>query len=221
MLVEINLLPKKQIKNRAMFAVILLAILVTFGCATFILSEQNKLNAEKQRLATSIATLEADRIKLEQSISQGEESNSVIKLDRTVKWADDYFVETVPLIKHLSNLLPERGFIQSFTYTGGTSVSYIVQFDSTTEVAHYLATLNQSSYLQDSKVNSITSTELQDTAPTITEETIIDPFTGLETLMTTIIPVEETDEVVLPRYLAQFELKLNEEELKKLQKEGE
>lgn len=222
MLVDINLLPKKQIKNRAMFVVIIFILVIALACTTYVLTEQNKMNAEKQRLSSKLTTLETERITLEQMISQGEGSNSVIKLDQTVKWADDYFVETVPLIQHLSSLLPERGFIQSFNYTGEGAVSYIVQFDSSTEVAYYLARLKESPYLVDSKVNSITADQLEDELPTVTEEIITDPFTGVETVMTTITPPAATEvaEVVLPRYSAQFELTLNQEQLKKLQKEG-
>ncbi|MBD8068847.1 PilN domain-containing protein [Bacillus sp. PS06] len=198
MLVEINLLPKKQIKNRAGFVVFITILVLALLCTVFVITEQSRMNTEKQRLSSTLSGLEAERIALEQAITQGNDSNSVIKLDQTVKWADEYFVEAVPLIQHLSSLLPARGFIQSFNYTGEGNVSYIVQFDTNTEVANYLAALKESPYLTESRVNSITSSQ---PAGETSEET-------------------DTDEVILPRYLAQFELVINKEELKQLQKEG-
>ncbi|WP_078545327.1 hypothetical protein [Litchfieldia alkalitelluris] len=224
MLVEINLLPKKQIRNRAIFLIILFIFILAIISATVVLSKHNEATSEKLRLASQLTALETERVTIEQSISQGQETNNVIKLERTVKWAEDYFVETVPLLKHLSGLLPERGFIQSFTYTQDGNVSYIVQFDSSTEVAHYLASLNESNYLVNSTVNSIMANELSvEDVGTITEEEIVDPITGEKTLMTTYVPPtpEADEEVVMPRYLAQFQLQLNNEQLKLLQKEGE
>jgi len=202
MLVEINLLPRKKMKNRATFLVIILSILIALICSTILYVQVSAVKNEKQRLSNQLTSLEKKREILEQKVSTNEGANSVIKLEQAVIWADEYFVETVPLVKHLSSLLPERGFIQSFTYVDVGVVNCVIQFDSNSEVAHYLATLKKSPYLKEIKLNSITTSALTDEEPEITNSS------------------EENVEEILPRYLAQFELSINQEELKISQKEG-
>jgi len=202
MLVEINLLPKKKIKNRATFAVVILLLVIALVCSTVVFAQVSEARNEERRLSNQLVTIEKTREILERKISTNEDANSVIKLEQAVNWADDYVIESVPLVRHLSSLLPERGFIQSFSYVDAGVVSCEIQFDSNSQVAQYLAVLKDSNYLNQVKLNSVTTVTHGDTEAD--EET----------------PVNEEREDVLPRYIAQFELTINKQELKTAQKEG-
>jgi hypothetical protein len=54
-----------------------------------------------------------------------ESSSSASQLKCAVEWANNYPIQTIPVMRHLTSLLPERGFIQSFTYneTGDVTIS--------------------------------------------------------------------------------------------------
>ncbi|WP_099352111.1 PilN domain-containing protein [Fredinandcohnia onubensis] len=233
MLVEINLLPRKEYKNRAIFLIVVLILFVGVGGATAVYSIYKNTVETEEQLNSQITSLQEQRAAVEMKFSTDQESTNILKLEKTVNWANEYFVETVPLLNHLSSLLPERGFIQAFSYVEDGIVSLVVQFDTNPEIAHYLAALNESEYIVETKLHSVT------TAPTMEEgitETAIatvgqneqqdadaseeesSEITSRETVISE--SRKKETEVTIPRYLAQFELKVNKDALKKLQKEG-
>lgn len=243
MLVEINLLPRKEFKNRAIFLIVTLILIVVLGGGFYSYTVYNKVKTTDKTLSTQIASVQEQRAAEEKKFSTDQESTNVINLEKTVKWADDYFVETVPLLNHLSGLLPERGFIQAFSYVEDGIVSLVIQFDTNTEIAHYIASLNASEYIDETKLNSVmtsspveeevtteqpvaeTKTVTQPTDNTSTVENPTDPINqtteqSVANQTTTEKKKEEEKKEYIPRYLAQFELKINKDALKTLQKEG-
>ncbi|MFS0861728.1 PilN domain-containing protein [Fredinandcohnia sp. 179-A 10B2 NHS] len=246
MLVEVNLLPRKEFKNRAIFLIVTLILIVVLGGGFYSYTVYNKVQSTDKSLSTQIAAVQEQRATEEKKFSADQESTNVINLEKTVKWADDYFVETVPLLNHLSGLLPERGFIQAFSYVEDGIVSLVIQFDTNTEIAHYIASLNASEYIDETKLNSVvtsspveeeetTEQPVMETQPVtepsdnpITVENPTDPIdqASVQTTeqavenQTTTEKKEKDKKEYIPRYLAQFELKINKDALKTLQKEG-
>ncbi|MCA1031924.1 hypothetical protein LCL95_12890 [Bacillus timonensis] len=201
MLVDINLLPKKETKNKTTYLVGIIILVLLIGCSAVIYSKYSAVKTTEYKLSKQLNTLKEIRGVEEKKYTASEGANSVIQLEKTVLWAEEYFVETVPLIRHLSSLLPERGYIQSFTYVDDGIVTLIVQFDTNKEVAHYLSSISNSSYLSSVKLNTVLTLPFNEE-----EEATNGSQNSLETF--------------LPRYLAQYEIVLNKEELKVLQKEG-
>jgi hypothetical protein len=62
-------------------------------------------------------------------------------------------------MQHLTSLLPERGFIQSFGYTESGAVTLTVQFDSAREAAYFLNSLNHSKWIEEASLNSLAAAE--------------------------------------------------------------
>lgn len=205
MLVEINLLPKKEPKNRTLFLLLLPVIfilLVGLGLTYFIshsLDKQMK-TVEKQTTTTEqLVTLQ------QQKMAEFEESNSLKSLESAVDWAKDYPVKTVPVMRHLISLLPERGFIQAFSYEENEEIKLVVQFDTSRESAYYLSSLLDSNWIKLAVIESV-----------ISLESLTNPEGE-----TTINMDESEEEELLPRYLGTYRIILNKEEINAVSQNNE
>ncbi|MEH7223087.1 hypothetical protein V7112_04665 [Bacillus sp. JJ1566] len=218
MLVDINLLPRKEFKNRAKLLLLIIMISVALIGFLLIFIQYKKATILEEQLTHQIATLQETREAEEQKSTSANHSNNVVKLERTVEWADAYFVETVPILNHLTALLPERGFVQSFSYTEDGIVSLEVQFDTNTENAHYLALLTDSPIIESARLLTVSTTP-------IAEGTVEGAVTTSETNNNTKETEDTTDNKIesdqnnniLPRYFAQYEIIFDKSAIKSLQ----
>jgi len=192
MLVDINLLPQKEAKNKSLLtlAIVFSSIFLIGIVITVVLN--NSYNSKLAELENQI-TLTEQLVEIEQQkIVAYQSSNSI---SDTVKWAQSYPLKTVPILKNLTTILPERGFIQSFTYEESGSVRLTVQFEMSREAAYFLNSLLESNWVTNAKLNSL---------DTVTNDTFSE--TG-----------DNKDELTgnyIPRYLGQYEIELNQEVLK-------
>lgn len=226
MLVDINLLPRKEYKNRTNLLLGIIITMFVFVSFLFVFLQLNKANAIEEDLQNQLATIQAARMAAEQDGTLSNHSSSVLQLEKTAEWADAYFVETVPILNHITELLPERGFVQSFSYTDTGVVSLQVQFDTNAEVAHYLASLNESSHFESVQLFSVSTSQLMEDTEVDNEDTQNNETKdeANEENKNVLSPKDqtETDENknVLPRYFAQFELTINKAAFNSIQKEG-
>lgn len=226
MLVDINLLPRKEYKNRTNLLLGIIITMFVFVSFLFVFLQLNKANAIEEDLQNQLATIQAARMAAEQEGTLLNHSSSVLQLEKTAEWADAYFVETVPILNHITELLPERGFVQSFSYTDTGVVSLQVQFDTNAEVAHYLALLNESSHFESVQLFSVSTSQLMEDTEVDNEDTQNNETKdeANEENKNVLSPKDqtETDENknVLPRYFAQFELTINKAAFNSIQKEG-
>lgn len=215
MLVEINLLPKKEPRNISFVLIFSAVILLFIGLITFFYFQytttQSKLDQINDQLQTT-----RELIMLETAKQADAENNSSIQtLNELIKWTEDYPIKTVPLIKHFISLLPERGFFMNFAYSKEGIVTLSVQFDYSRESAFYLSELIQSKYISEAKLLSlITSFSDEEDNKEQTEDQV-----GSQNEKTTAPQLDSNP--YLPRYLATYELKLNHKEIKKLEEEIE
>jgi len=125
-------------------------------------------------------------------LAEYQASNSVVELQNAVDWAKIYPVKTVPVMRELSALLPERGFITSFHYTEAGLVELKVQFDTSREAAYYLKSLLDSEWVDDALLNELS--------------------------MTTLDTIEDTDKSAVnskvKRYIGAFDITLNQTKIK-------
>lgn len=196
MLVEINLLPEKEKKSKSLLllAIISILILLIGGFFAFWLnrSYESKISSlEKEILTTEeIVAIE------QQKITSYQSSDSLAQLEQTIEWAKQYPIKTVPIIKELTKLLPERGFIQTFNYTETGIIQLSVQFESTREAAYFFNRLQHWEWLEDAKMASVNA-----------ETGFFDKQLG----ETERDESELTNEKYVPRYIAEFELTINKE----------
>ncbi|OIK16969.1 hypothetical protein BIV60_01445 [Bacillus sp. MUM 116] len=159
MLVEINLLPPKEPKKINMIIAVgsALALFLLIGGFYFwqINSTKSKVTEVDRQISMTRKIAEKEQQKTDTVVS----SSSVSQLKSAIEWANSYSIPTIPVMKHLTSLLPERGFIQSFGYTDVGTVTLTVQFDSAREAAYFLDSLNESKWIEEASLNSLSTTE--------------------------------------------------------------
>lgn len=193
MTVEINLLPEKDAKDKkslyTFIAIGSVAIIVLIGMIIMGSSLQSK-NMELENKATKIKNLVEAEQKM---LAEYQSSNSVVELQNAVNWAKTYPVKTVPIMRELSALLPERGFITSFHYNEDGDVELKVQFDTSREAAYYLKSLLDSEWIDDAILNELS--------------------------MITLGTTDDSDETAkndeIQRYIGTFAITLNQEKILK------
>lgn len=196
MLVEINLLPQKEAKNKSLLllAIISAVILLIGGFFVYWLnhSYNSRLASLEQQISTTEQLVESEQEK----VVSYEASNSLTELENTVQWAKDYPIKAVPILKKLTEMLPERGFIQSFTYEEIGTITFGVQFETSREAAYYLNSLLESDWVKEAKINKV------ETITAFYDRKFGESDEG---------PDESKlkNEKYVPRYLAEFEIEIN------------
>ncbi|MEH7093885.1 PilN domain-containing protein [Neobacillus vireti] len=163
MLVEINLLPQKEPKKFNIINLSTIVAVLALISGLYFWQIQS-VKSEVDYVDKQIAMTKKIAEKEEKSANTTEVASSASLLKTAVDWAADYPIQTVPVMRHLNSLLPERGFIQSFAYTEAGTITISVQFDSTREAAYFLESLKESDWIEDASLNSLSATETEQTA---------------------------------------------------------
>lgn len=170
MLVEINLLPQKEPKKfNIIYLTSIVAVLVLIGGIYF--WQIQSVKSDLEAVDSQIAVTKKLADKQQQNANQAQVASSAGTLKSAVEWAKNYPIQTVPVMRHLTSLLPERGFIQSFAYTEAGTVTLSVQFDSAREAAYFLDNLKESKWIADASLSSLTAVESKETTQTTAQNT--------------------------------------------------
>lgn len=188
MLVEINLLPRKEHKKSSMLIMVFAGILLFSVSAAIIYFQGNSFENRIASLDKQIGTVQKLNEVQQAKLAEGEGGSLAVRLQDAVKWAEQYPFDTVPLLQNIISLLPERGFIKNFEYSNTDSVVIKIQFDASRDAAYYLSSLKGSDWVEEVALLNIV-------AETNDEET-----------ETTNTPTELDEVKVLPRYSAEFEI---------------
>ena len=107
---------------------------------------------------------------------------NIERYESIVDWASERPYSKVALLIELSKKLPARGYFTSFVYSEN-SVELEVQFDTHAEAAFYLTSIQQSSFITEARILSLTKDDLaQEKA--VSEETFVQPRTiGIYSIM--------------------------------------
>ncbi|MBM4762442.1 fimbrial protein [Bacillus sp. B15-48] len=201
MLVDINLLPKKEPKNYTIIF-LLVTTLVLLVIAAFLLFWQgSRYDSEIALLENQITTTQR-LIEIEEAKGKGgQASNSASMLQSAVRWASAAPLKTVPIIQQVTSLLPERGFIETISYSEHGSVNVTVQFDTSREAAYYLKNLLDSDWTTEVTLSSVTTRNVETNDPVAAnEEEEVPPVEQ---------PPSENLQTIVPRYIGQYQLQLN------------
>lgn len=193
MLVEINLLPKKEAKNKTflIFAIILIVVLF-IGSILFYLHWDGKKD-ELKRVQNDLSLINGILDVKRASINDYESSDSYAQLNNAIKWAETQPFDLVMTMQKLIKALPERGFIADFDMSEDYVINVQIQFDTKSEAAYYLNNILKYEWIDEAVISEAK------TAESINEE----------------IAGEELDlEELVPRYLAKYELRLNVNKVK-------
>jgi Tfp pilus assembly protein PilN len=171
MLVDINLLPQKEPKKFSFLITLscLLALIILIG--SFYFWKTQTIKDELTSLDKQISITKKIAEKQDKNSETVASADSVSQLKSAIDWVNEYPIQTIPVMRHLTSLLPERGFIQSFGYTEAGSVAISVQFDSAREAAYFLDSLNHSKWIEEASLSSL-ATATSETETTATNNTV-------------------------------------------------
>ncbi|WP_377888303.1 PilN domain-containing protein [Alkalihalobacillus sp. R86527] len=186
MLIEINLLPKKTRRTFSFIYVPISVVAVLLITFIIMLVNANQLKNEQAELDQKV-----ERTTELLSVMQGNDSeivNSADTLQQYVSWLDSVEFSTVKLLDDLVTRLPERGFFMEYAFDGDETVTVTVQFDQMNEVSQYLNELNQSDNVTSASVLTVQTAQLAEES--------------------------EEDGRILPRYVTDYEIVINKENLR-------
>ncbi|MFD1736028.1 PilN domain-containing protein [Bacillus salitolerans] len=191
MLVDINLLPEKQKRNFALYVVLFFVLTASIiGAIIFYLQYQHNTQQVKI-IQQQIQDTKMLRTVQEKKLTDYASSSAVAELETAINWTQELPIPTVFLMRHLSALLPERGYMLNFSYTDDGSVNLTVQFDTSREAAYYLKSLKDSEFIDTVNLTSLVTSAADDEPE-----------------------VKELVSVLLPRYIGEFQIQLNKSALR-------
>ncbi|WP_187441997.1 PilN domain-containing protein [Sutcliffiella horikoshii] len=162
MLVDIDLLPKRKSRNITTPLVYGICAFFLLFVAIILFTFSNMVNNDVETAEQDLEMTQQLRIAKEEAMNRPQNSSSAQRLEDTVAWAEEYPLEMVPVMQDLIRLLPERGFIQSFSYDETGLLNLSVQFDESRDAAYFLYHLNESPQYHSIDLSSISTVEVGD-----------------------------------------------------------
>lgn len=200
MLIDINLLPQKERKRRMPVYIAIAVLSITILGTAFLLVYTQLSHQELENITKDLEMKKEFRLQQEITVNNIESSDGLEQLHTAVQWAEQYPIDTVPVLEHLTSLLPERGFFRQFNYTEDGMINLNVQFDTSRQAAYFLNDLKNSNWISEAKLTSLETSQGQ-----IEEDLVVLP-----------------EDKLMPRYLGQYEISLNQSFIKsELQFESE
>lgn len=175
MLIDINLLPEKE-KERSrllILAISLLCVSLLIWVVFFVLA--GRLSSDTEQLDQQIIAIQQEQAALQGSESSqqaGGTKAAVADLERSVRFLEGQRYETLPLLRDMVALLPERGFFVTFTFTQPHFAEVTVQFDDKQAASYYLTRLLSSEAIVDASIESVTAAQVEsaDESPMMSSE---------------------------------------------------
>lgn len=159
MLVEINLLPQKEAKKYGFFILLACLFVLSLIIAGYFYLQIHSVKTEIENVDRQITVTRNLQERAKQNALNGDSANSLSQLKKAVEWANTYPIQTIPVMRKLTSLLPRRGFIQSFSYTETGVTTVTVQFDAPDDAAYFLDHLNASKWIAEATMTTLTTSD--------------------------------------------------------------
>ena len=159
MLVDINLLPKKQARDVTMPAVIGISLFFILFTVIALFTMNYFVQKEISKSQVTLDQAVQLRVVMEEAAQGPQATSSIGQLQQSIDWAESQSVEMVPLLEHFVGLLPSSGYFENFLYTFNGSISLTAGFNSARDAAYYLHHLNASPYVKEVSLSSISNSD--------------------------------------------------------------
>lgn len=198
MLVEINLLPKRDERNIAIYVIsviiLLLLVFIVIGFSIYLNTKKEEFQTIDKQVVLNQKILEEQH----QKLIQYQTSKSVVELERAIEWAKDQPFNMVYILQELTKALPQRGFILEFQMNEDNIIAQKVQFDTKSDAAYYLSSILKYSWVSEAVISEAKQTNID-------AQSQRQDSTGNN---------GKTERNILPRYVATYEIKLDIPQLK-------
>jgi hypothetical protein len=195
MVANINLLPKQQ-KEGSSSRILILILSIVFlglGAATYVKMQQ--INSQTTDLSKQLAVA---KVKVETQQKTAASTTSTVTgadLEKSAKALADGQIKLLPVLIKMTSFLPGRGVFVSFVYKDPNTITTEIRFDDKQAAAYYFSRLGSEPWIQEAKLSSIKAQDVQSQNQQVTSNPT-------------------------PRYIAQYELVVNKDKVKELEKEG-
>jgi type IV pilus assembly protein PilN len=156
MVVQINLLPKKEQKNRTYLLIMVIFIMILVVTSFLFYRKIASLKEEIQQIQNEASEMEAMRISLEKKTEANHQANveNIKVLQEMVERAEQLPINTVDLLARISNLLPKSAYIETFQYVEQT-ISMTIVIREEMEAAYFYRLLLEEKWTEDVKVLNV------------------------------------------------------------------
>jgi len=148
-----------------------------------------------------------------QSESDQSSKQEVVQLKQTVESLEEAPKPAVPTLERITRYLPERGYILQYAYGADDTVAMTAQFETLDELNDFYRELLTDKVFSGTSLASVTTKTMNEKTDVVTTTTV-DPATGQEIPTTEITPNDDT-KTEEPRYIGQFSMNVNPEEVVK------
>jgi type IV pilus assembly protein PilN len=200
MLVDINLLPKRDEKNIALYLITIIVVLLLTAASIFFVISLNGKKDELQYLDKQITLNQTILDNYYSKLSQYKSSGSIEELENAIKWVDEQPYNLVFILQQLTKSLPQRGFIIDFEMNEEHVITQRVQFDTKSEAAYYLASILKYPWVEEAIISEAKTTEVLK----YNSEQISNAYELLNKAN------------ILPRYYAEYQIRLDTQKVKEL-----
>lgn len=196
MVADINLLPKQQNEGSSsrMLILILIIVFLGLGAATYVKMQQ--INLQTTDLSKQLAVA---KVKVETQQKTAVSTTSTVTgvdLEKSAKALADGQVKLLPVLIKMTSFLPGRGVFVSFVYKDPNIITAEIRFDDKQAAAYYFSRLGSEPWIQEAKLSSIKAQDVQGQGQ------------------------QQVNSNPTPRYIAQYDLVVNKDKVKELEKEG-
>lgn len=157
MLIEINLLPKKQPKNIAIFISIFIFLVIVCGALGFMYYYSTTLNTQINTIKQSAHTVQVERLEIEKAITDAQTANQLNQSDVILKDIVDKTVHTSVLLDQVEAQLPVGAEMPTYNYADATTMNLTVKVNVANEVGQFAEGLETLTWIDRAKVQTITA----------------------------------------------------------------
>ncbi|WML40716.1 fimbrial assembly protein [Neobacillus sp. OS1-2] len=195
MLVDINLLPKRDEKNIAVYVIaggmVILLIIVAVVFSIYLNGKKQDIKMVEQQISMNQEILAEQHKKL----AQYQSSKSVVELENAINWAKNQPYNMVYVIQELTKSLPQSGFMLEFQLDEENVITERVQFDTKSDAAYYLNAIAAYPWVDEAVISEAKTSDILKNDNTLQSEGLANS------------KLKEED--IVPRYFAEYEVRLD------------
>ena len=148
MLAEINLLPKKDLKNQAKKIIVIIILVIFIFAVVLFLVQMRSLSHQEESMKLEQVAFEKQLQIIQEKSTSTSNANSIALLQSAIDFVEVTSIDVVPILDEVTKLLPERGYVLEYDQVDVKTVNIKIQFDTKREAAYYLTRMLDSSYFE-------------------------------------------------------------------------
>ncbi|MFC7061646.1 hypothetical protein [Halobacillus seohaensis] len=154
MIVDINLIEEKEKRNLTPWLIVGVTLLIALILLFFFWFESRQISSEQKLTQEQIK-----EIREEQAVTEGnhitESEGKVKELREARNSVEDTLFPTIPILERMIVLLPERGYIENYSYQVNQTIEIEVRFDSLQKTATYTDALLAEEFIEDVELRDV------------------------------------------------------------------